>query len=212
MTKSDPRDALRTIVTKTTGQNTGGKVPKDSSVTFEWFIRKPLCPTSYGQLPAGETVYRRVLRSFGKTPKSLGEVHMPDGLNEDLLSWKLECPDADPNAFIFPNADGGMMDTANYRSRVLTPMAKKLGIPKLNFQIIRRTIPTRAQKLGSIKDIQAHLRHTRSDTAANEYVQELAESVQLMVESFYKQHNKRGKNQGFEVLPPNACGTTLVSY
>jgi integrase len=104
-----------------------------------------------------------------------------------------ECPDADPNAFIFPNADGGMMDTANYRSRVLTPMAKKLGIPKLNFQIIRRMIATRAQKLGSIKDIQAHLRHTRSDTAANEYVQELAESVELMVESVYKQLNRGGK-------------------
>jgi integrase len=80
-----------------------------------------------------------------------------------------------------------MMDTANYRSRVLTPLAKKLGIPKLNFQVIRRTIATRAQKLGSIKDIQALLRHTTSDTAANEYVQELPESVQLMVGSVYKQ-------------------------
>jgi len=134
-----------------------------------------------------ETVYRRVLRPFGKTKKSLGKVHIPDGLNEDLLSWKLECPDSDPDAFIFPNADGGMMDTANYRSRVLTPLAKKLVIPKLNFQVIRRTIATRAQKLGSIKDIQALLRHTTSDTAANEYVQELPESVQLMVESVYKQ-------------------------
>jgi hypothetical protein len=38
-----------------------------------------------------------------------------------MLSWKLECPDADPDAFIFPNADGGMMDTANYRIRVLSP-------------------------------------------------------------------------------------------
>jgi hypothetical protein len=72
-------------------------------------------------------------------------------------------------------------------------MAKKLGIPKLNFQIIRRTIATRAQKLGSIKDIQAHLRHTRSDTAANKYIQELAESVQLMVESVNKQLKKGGK-------------------
>ena len=97
------------------------------------------------------------------------------------MSWKLECPDADSDAFLFPNADGGMMDSVNYRSRVLSPLAKKLGISKLNFQVIRRTIATRAQKLGSIKDIQALLRHATSDTAAKEYDQELPESVQLMI-------------------------------
>lgn len=59
------------------------------------------------------------------------------------------------DAFIFPNADGGFIDTANYRFRVLKPLAEKLGIPKLNFQILRRTMATQAQKLGSVKDIQA---------------------------------------------------------
>jgi integrase len=88
------------------------------------------------------------------------------------------------------------MDTANYRSRVLNPMAEKLGIPKLNFQIIRRTITTRAQRMGSIKDIQAHLRHTRSDTSANEYVQELPESVQLMVGSVYAELKEGGEQIG----------------
>ena len=39
-------------------------------------------------------------------------------------------------AFIFPNADGGFMDTDNYRFRVLKPLAEELGIPKLNFQIV----------------------------------------------------------------------------
>jgi len=53
------------------------------------------------------------------------------------------------------------MDTSNCRSRVLKPLADSLGIPKLNFQVIRRTIATRAQPLGSVKDIQSHLRHSR---------------------------------------------------
>jgi integrase len=39
-----------------------------------------------------ETVYRRKLRPFGKTPKSLGKVHLPDGLADELKRWKLECP------------------------------------------------------------------------------------------------------------------------
>ncbi len=132
-----------------------------------------------------ETVYRRQLRPFGKTVKSLGKVHLPDGLADDLRQWKLECPDPQPKAFIFPNAEGGLLDPANYRNRVLKPLAEALNIPKLTFQVLRRTMATRAQALGSVKDIQAHLRHSRADTTANEYMQELPESVQQMVGTVY---------------------------
>jgi integrase len=133
-----------------------------------------------------ETVYRGEIRPFGKTPKSLGKMHLPDDLAEELRLWKLERKklseeNVHPDAFMFPNADGGFMDTSNYRSRVLKPLADSLDIPKLNFQVIRRTIATRAQSLGSVKDIQSHLRHSRADTTANEYMQELPESVQQMV-------------------------------
>ena len=105
-----------------------------------------------------ETVYRRKLRPFGKTPRSLTKVHLPDGLTSELRRWKVECRNASPEAFIFPNADGGFMDTANYRFRVLKPLAEELGIEKLNFQIMRRTMATQAQNMGSVKDIQEHLR------------------------------------------------------
>ncbi len=44
---------------------------------------------------------------------------------------------------------------------------------------------TRAQSIGSVKDIQAHSRPSRADTAANEYMQELPESVQQMVGTVY---------------------------
>ncbi len=133
-----------------------------------------------------ETVYRRQIRAFGKTTKSLGKMHLPDGLAAELKLWQSECPDPSPKAFMFPNADGGFMDTSNYRSRILKPLAEGLGIPKLNFQVLRRTMATRAQNLGSVKDIQSHLRHSRADTTANEYMQELPESVQQMVGSVYQ--------------------------
>ena len=82
-----------------------------------------------------ETVYRRKLRPFGKTPKSLSKVHLPDGLANELRLWKLECKkastqEASPDAFMFPNADGGFMDTANYRFRVLKPLAEEAGYPE----------------------------------------------------------------------------------
>ena len=87
---------------------------------------------------------------------------------------------------MFPNADGGVLDPGNYRNRVLKPLAEALDFPKLTFQVLRRTMATRAQNLGSVKDIQAHLRHSRADTTANEYMQELPESVQQMVGTVYE--------------------------
>ena len=44
-----------------------------------------------------------------------------------------------------------------------------------------------AQGKRSRKDVQAHLRHSKADTTANEYMQELPESVGRMVESMYEE-------------------------
>ena len=58
---------------------------------------------------------------------------MPSGLAVGLLRWKQVCPDSSLDAFIFPNSEGGVTDTGNYRNRVLKPLAEKLKVPKLNF-------------------------------------------------------------------------------
>ena len=145
-----------------------------------------------------ETVYKGNLRPFGKTEGSLTDVHLPAGLANELRVWKVECAKVSkkgivsPDAFIFPNSWGGFMDTGNYRNRVLNPLAEKLGLPKLNFQVMRRTMATQAQSMGSVKDIQAHLRHAKADTTANEYMQELPESVKKMVGSVYEMLKKGG--------------------
>jgi hypothetical protein len=102
------------------------------------------------------------------------------------------------------------MDTSNYRSRVLKPLADSLGIPKLNFQVMRRTMATQAQKMGSVKDIQAHLRHSRPDTTANEYMQELPESVQEMVGSVYAMLTKGGEKESSDDLPQKAANAARV--
>jgi integrase len=138
-----------------------------------------------------ETVYKGQLRPWGKTKKSLGDVHLPKGLADDLWLWKQECPDPSPEAFIFPNSQGGFMDTGNYRNRVLAPLVEKLGLPKLTFQVLRRTMATLAQRKGSVKDIQAHLRHAKPDITAEVYMQELPEGVKKMVDSVYKELTKR---------------------
>jgi hypothetical protein len=64
---------------------------------------------------------------------------------------------------------------------------------------------TQAQRMGSVKDIKAHLRHARPDTTADEYMQELPESVQEMVGSMYAMLKKGGdSNKAVVRLLPNA--------
>jgi len=100
-----------------------------------------------------------------------------------------------PDEFIFPNADGGFMDADNYRFRVLKPLAESLGIPKLNFQVMRRTMATQAQKMGSVKDIASAPQTLEAGHDANEYMQELPESVQAMGRIGVRDaHERRGKS------------------
>jgi hypothetical protein len=97
------------------------------------------------------------------------------------------------------------MDTGNYRNCVLNPLAKELGLSKLNFQVMRPTMATQAQSMGSVKDIRAHLRHAKADTTANEY---MPESVKKMVGSVYAMLTKGGESQeSLKRLPQNATNS-----
>jgi integrase len=137
-----------------------------------------------------ETVYKGKIRSWGKTRKSLAVIHIPSGLSADLVEWRTQCPDPSPDAFIFSNQDGGFLDTDNYRKRVLHRLAKDLKLPKLTFQVIRRTIATLAQKKGTVKDVQGVLRHSRTATTTDVYMQEIPESVQATVNSINRELRK----------------------
>ncbi len=129
-------------------------------------------------ITVSQTAFRGRLRDYGKTRKSLRTVHLPDGLANELWLWKQECPDASPDAFIFSNArkrngamKNGFIRTDNYRARVLKKLAEKLGLKKLNFQVLRRTIATLAQTKGNVKDVQDVLGHSKPDITAGVYMQ-----------------------------------------
>jgi integrase len=94
-----------------------------------------------------------------------------------------------------PKRGRWILDPANFRYRVLKPLREALKLPKVNFQVLSRTIATRAQKLRSVKDVQSHLRHSRADTTANEYMQEHPESVQDMVGTVYAMLTSAATNQ-----------------
>jgi integrase len=75
------------------------------------------------------------------------------------------------------------MDSGNFRNRVLHRLAKELQLPKLTFQVIRRSIATLAQKKGSVKDVQGMLRHIRTATTTDVYMQEIPEGVEAVIEA-----------------------------
>jgi integrase len=145
-----------------------------------------------------ETVYRGQLRPFTKTTEEGDSDHvtmfLPESATLALMSWygngagkyaKDGTTYVPPNDddYIFPNSDGGFIQKENYQKRVLTPLAKEAGISKVNFQILRRTVATHAQHLGSPKDISVVLRHKKVEVAQQHYVQKIEQSVKDMTEA-----------------------------
>lgn len=145
-----------------------------------------------------ETIYKGKIRSFGKTKGSLTTIPIAEELADELAAWrrisqeqydkkkrKRGLPPSDPQAFIFPSPRGSFMDTGNYRNRVLHRLAERLGLPKLTFQVIRRTIATLAKDKGHVKDIQGMMRHSRVATTTDVYMQSLQEGVRSTVNSIH---------------------------
>jgi integrase len=79
----------------------------------------------------------------------------------------------------------GFIRTDNYRARVLKKLAKDLELPKLNFQVLRRTIATLAQTKGGVKDVQGVLGHSKADTTVNVYMQPIEAGVKQTLDAIY---------------------------
>ena len=64
-------------------------------------------------------------------------------------------------------------------------LAEELKLPKLNFQVLRRTMATLAQTKGGVKDVQGILGHSKADTTVNVYMQEIEEGVKQTLDAIY---------------------------
>jgi integrase len=169
------------------------------------------------QIEIKETTYKGKIRPWGKTKGSLTKIPIARQLAEELLAWRKECwerqqrakrkqgiaADA-PEAFIFPGRKGGFMDSSNYRKRVLHKLARELELPKLTFQVIRRTIATLAKDKGHVKDIQGMMRHSRLATTTEVYMQSLEDGVRSTVNSIHKELSDIGTRESGP-QPPTAA-------
>lgn len=177
-------------------------------------------------LTVAETVYKGKIRDWGKTKKSLTVIHIPRQLADDLQAWRLECEakaheafskgkrktaTLSPDDFMFENEDGGFLDTDNYRKRVLHKVARDLELPKLTFQVIRRTIATLAQKKGTVKDVQGVMRHSRTATTTDVYMQEIPESVPSTINSINSELRKSKTTARKSPKKSASTGTVVAS-
>jgi integrase len=154
-----------------------------------------------------ETTYKGKIRPWGKTRGSLTTTPIATELAAELVEWKKLSKDPSPVAFIFPNRIGGFLDSSNFRNRVLHKLAEELELPKLTFQVIRRSIATLAQRKGTVKDVQGILRHSRTATTTDVYMQELPEGVRATVNSIHREL-KTGTGGGGAVATSRSTQST----
>ncbi|MGA8872082.1 MAG: site-specific integrase [Candidatus Acidiferrales bacterium] len=105
-----------------------------------------------------------------KTESSKANVFVAPKLERELQDW-LQWHPGQPGELIFQNRDGRPRNRQNELNRMLKPSAKRAGLGKVTFQMLRRTSSTLAQKTAGLKDIQAQIRHARPDTTAAVYMQ-----------------------------------------
>jgi integrase len=136
-----------------------------------------------------ETIYKGKIRPFGKTKGSLTKVPIAKRLAKELVEWRNELDekgkDTSPDAFMFPGRFGGPMDSSNFRHRVLHKLAEELELPKLTFQVIRRTIATLGKTKGHVKDIQGMMRHSKASTTTDVYMQSLEPEVRMAINAIH---------------------------
>jgi integrase len=110
-------------------------------------------------------------------------VWLPVSIETELEWWRSAVADPHPEAFIFPSLRGSAINTNNFLFRVLKEAAKKAGVDGVTHQMLRRTCSTYMAQLTTVKDVQAHLRHSSAKTTLEHYIKSVPESVRVAVES-----------------------------
>ena len=138
----------------------------------------------------------RVSRNkFGptKTKSSRAPVALSSQLVMMLNAYRETAKFTEPNDLIFcavrrnfSNLNyrrGVPVDHHNFLQRFLVPKLEELGLPRMNFQMFRRSCATFMMVTGTVKDAQEHLRHDSPVTTLANYIKPILESVRTAVEA-----------------------------
>ena len=107
---------------------------------------------------------------------------------EELVEWRKELTkqgkDTSPNAFMFPGgwrAEGFEQLSPSCAAQT----GRRTGLPKLTFQVIRRTIAMLGKTKGHVKDTQGMMRHSKASTTTDVYMQSLEPEVRSTINSIH---------------------------
>ncbi len=148
------------------------------------------------QLRIDESVSPDRLIVTPKTDASASYVWLPESLEVELDFWMEGQPDKRPEAFLFPSRRGTPLNVSNYLNQVLHPAAERARVELsangaevppgfligITHQAFRRTCATEMQHFGTVKDVQAHLRHATPAMTVGTYMQSIPASVRAAVE------------------------------
>jgi integrase len=85
---------------------------------------------------------------------------------------------------VFPSERGTPIHAGNYLRRTLKGISKRLNVPGLAFQALRRTCSTHILRVASVKDSQRLLRHESPVTTLRHYAKSIPQSLSAAVEAF----------------------------
>lgn len=128
------------------------------------------------------------LRTNEGTSKSqeVEGIDLPEQVLTMLLARR-QLHDYNPLGYVFPNADGGLLDPSNVSSKKLRPALKAIGYGHVSSHWCRRTLGSELSAAGlSLMDIAGRLRHADSRTTERHYVAKRGGNtrVRLATEAF----------------------------
>ncbi len=148
--------------------------------------------TGSSLVPYGTAVEGQFYEGRVKSKASRAPIAVPEPVRPVIEAWRRICPDASPEALMFPTFGRGKRKgqavprhAKNFLTWRVRPIAEKLGIPKhlITFQVMRRSLGTHLSGHGTLKDTQGALRHASITTTGNVYVQVVEENVMRAVNS-----------------------------
>ena len=98
-----------------------------------------------GFIRIDESLDRKRNSKDPKTESSKANVFVAPKLERELGDW-LQWHPGKPGDLIFQNRDGRPRNRQNELNRMLKPVAKRAGLGKVTFQMLRRTFSTLAQR------------------------------------------------------------------
>jgi integrase len=133
------------------------------------------------------------------------EVTIPWGARGASKTIKL-VRSSNPEDLVFQGLRSGQpMSDHNILMRHLKPVAKKLGLDLVNWQVLRRSYPTWLCRDGvDVKTVQGQMRHSTSKPTLDIYAQLVTEGQVLAANNLMQDLNRRRAGLSTEKRVPNA--------